>query len=99
MNARPSRGIGRGRCIYSDFFEADAGSITAFVPVAGPARADGRVEAIELPAVELAVSVHHGSSAQVDRTYGALGTFVAERAFGVDGPIRAPTLGDIGGHH
>jgi DNA-binding transcriptional MerR regulator len=86
MNARPAGPD--GALYFSDFFEADAGSITAFVPVAGPARADGRVEAIELPAVELAVSVHHGSSAQVDRTYGALGTFVAERAFGVDGPIR-----------
>lgn len=62
--------------------------MTAFVPVTGPARATGRVEEIELPAVELAVSVHRGPTAQVDRTYGALGTFVAERAFGVDGPIR-----------
>ena len=77
-----------GALYFSDFFEADSGGVTAFVPVAGPARAGGRVEAIELPAVELAVAVHHGSPAQVDRTYGALGTFVAERAFGVDGPIR-----------
>ncbi len=77
-----------GALYFSDFFEADTGGVTAFVPVAAPARADGRVEAIELPAAELAVTVHRGSSAQVDRTYGALGTFVAERALGVDGPIR-----------
>jgi DNA-binding transcriptional MerR regulator len=73
---------------FSDFFHCDAGGVTAFVPIAGAARVSGRVEPLELPAVELAVSVHHGSSAQVDRTYGALGTFVAQRAVGVDGPIR-----------
>lgn len=77
-----------GALYFSDFFQADVGGMTAFVPVTGPVRATGRVEEIELPAVELAVSVHRGPSAQVDRTYGALGTFVAERAFGVDGPIR-----------
>jgi effector-binding domain-containing protein len=32
--------------------------------------------------------VHEGSLADSDRTYGALGTAVAERAIGVDGPIR-----------
>lgn len=77
-----------GALYFSDFFEADAGGVTAFIPVTGPARAHGRVEVIELPAAELAVTVHRGSSAQVDRTYGALGTFVAERALGVEGPIR-----------
>jgi effector-binding domain-containing protein len=78
-----------GALYFSDFFQADAGGVTAFVPITGPAaRACGRVEPIELPAVELAVSVHHGSPIQVDRTYGALGTFVAERALGVDGPVR-----------
>ena len=77
-----------GALYFSDFFEADAGDVTAFVPVTGAMRADGRAEPIELPAVELAVSVHRGSPAQVDRTYGALGTYVAERAFGVAGPIR-----------
>ena len=37
---------------------------------------------------ELAVAVHHGSLADLDQTHGALGTYVAEREIGVDGPIR-----------
>jgi effector-binding domain-containing protein len=41
-----------------------------------------------LPAAELAITVHAGSHADVDRTYGALATYVAEHALGVDGPIR-----------
>ncbi len=42
----------------------------------------------ELPAVELAIMVHPGTYDELDRTYGALGTYVAERAIGVEGPIR-----------
>jgi effector-binding domain-containing protein len=42
----------------------------------------------EIPAVELAVAVHRGALADLDRTYGALGTYVAEREIGLDGPIR-----------
>ena len=43
---------------------------------------------LEIPAAELAVAVHRGSHADLDQTYGALGTYVAEREIGVDGPIR-----------
>jgi len=32
--------------------------------------------------------VHHGAISELDQTYGALGTFVAEREIGVQGPIR-----------
>jgi hypothetical protein len=32
--------------------------------------------------------VHQGTLADVDQTYGALGTYVAQREIGVDGPIR-----------
>jgi effector-binding domain-containing protein len=34
------------------------------------------------------VAVHRGTLADLDLTYGALGTYVAEREIGVDGPIR-----------
>ncbi|WP_028923033.1 MerR family transcriptional regulator [Pseudonocardia acaciae] len=77
-----------GALYFADFFQSDAGRVTAFVPVTDPVRASGRVETGELPAAELAVTVHSGPASDVDRTYGALGTFVAERAIGVEGPIR-----------
>jgi DNA-binding transcriptional MerR regulator len=48
----------------------------------------GRVRLTEIPAIDAAVAVHPGSLADADRTYAALGTVVAERAIGVDGPIR-----------
>ncbi|HLI00928.1 MAG TPA: GyrI-like domain-containing protein, partial [Acidimicrobiales bacterium] len=48
----------------------------------------GRVERLEIPAVDVAVAVHAGSIADLDRTYAALGAVVAERAIGLDGPMR-----------
>jgi DNA-binding transcriptional MerR regulator len=72
----------------NEMFELEEGEMVAFVPVTGRPVGSGRVQAYELPAVELAIMVHEGTYDDLDRTYGALGTFVAERAIGVDGPIR-----------
>jgi DNA-binding transcriptional MerR regulator len=77
-----------GALYFGEFFTADAGEVVAFVPVASDARGAGRAERFELPATELAVTVHCGPGGGLDETYGALGTFVAERAIGLDGPIR-----------
>lgn len=75
--------------LYSkEFFEHHAGHVIAFLPVDRHVRARGRTALFEVPAAELAIAVHHGSFSELDRTYGALGTYVAERDIGVDGPIR-----------
>ena len=76
--------------LYSpEFFQADAGGVTAFIPVAGELRQTGRpLRLLDLPGAELAVAVHRGPFSDLDKTYGALGGLVAERAIGVDGPIR-----------
>jgi DNA-binding transcriptional MerR regulator len=73
-----------------EFFEEEQGQVIAFVPVAAGTAVTGRGRAAVhlLPAAELAVAVHRGEWADLDRTYGALGTYVAEREIGVDGPIR-----------
>jgi DNA-binding transcriptional MerR regulator len=80
-----------GALFPGDFFELERSEITVFLPVAsGGARPlpAGRVRLLEIPAIEAAVAVHEGAFSEIDRTYGALGTAVAERAIGVDGPIR-----------
>ena len=77
-----------GALYSADFFQADSGEATAFIPVAGDAGPFDRVQMIEVPAAEVAVALHHGTFGDLDTTYGALGTFVAERAIGVEGPIR-----------
>ena len=85
-----------GALYPGDFFELERSEITVFLPVttggAAPGGAGldpaGRVRLLEIPAVEAAVAVHQGSFSEIDRTYGAVGAVVAERAIGVDGPIR-----------
>jgi DNA-binding transcriptional MerR regulator/effector-binding domain-containing protein len=83
-----------GALFPGDFFELEHAELALFLPVtrADPGAAArlpaGRVCLREIPAVEAAVVVHEGAPDDIDRTYGALGTAVAERAIGVDGPIR-----------
>lgn len=79
-----------------DFYELERSETTLFVPVQGgdaasgtrPALPPGRARWQQIPAIEAAVIMHEGPFDDIDRTYGALGTAVSERAIGVDGPIR-----------
>lgn len=89
-----------GALFYPDVFERERGTLVAYVPVAGrpapeslarpAASVDGSIEVrpLHLRETEVAVMTHHGSCADIDWTYGALGSYVARRALGVDGPIR-----------
>jgi DNA-binding transcriptional MerR regulator len=75
--------------LYSaEFFQLEAGDVTAYVPVSGDLFTSGRAQMQQIPVAELAVAVHYGSHGDLDQTYGALGTYVAEHEIGVDGPIR-----------
>jgi DNA-binding transcriptional MerR regulator len=77
-----------GALYPNEFFERELGEIVAYIPVADMPAPSGRPQLIEIPAAELAVTVHNGAISELDQTYGALGTFVAEREIGVQGPIR-----------
>ena len=77
-----------GALYFSDFFELGLGKVVAFVPITGDVGPTGRTERLDLPAADFAVLVHEGPFADLDRTYGALGTHVALQRIGVDGPIR-----------
>jgi DNA-binding transcriptional MerR regulator/effector-binding domain-containing protein len=78
----------RGALYSTEFFEAGRGEVVAFRPAAALRPGSSRVRPLEVPAAELAVALHRGSFGELDRTYAALGTHVAERELGVDGPIR-----------
>jgi effector-binding domain-containing protein len=81
-----------GALYPGDFFELERSEITAFIPVepqpSGLGPLGSQIRLLEIPAVEAAVAVHEGDLGDSDRTYGAIGSVVAERAIGVDGPIR-----------
>ncbi len=75
--------------LYADeLFQREEGDAVLFLPVQGQAPARGRVRPLIVPPAELAIAVHEGAHGDVDRTYGALGTHVAEHAIGVEGPVR-----------
>jgi len=80
---------GPGGALYpNEFFEVELGEVVVFVPVTGEPKPSGRARLVDIPAAEMAVTVHRGPFSELDHTYGALGTFVAERELGVGGPIR-----------
>jgi effector-binding domain-containing protein len=75
--------------IYADeLFTEARGEATLFLPCAGEIRSAGRVKSVIVPEAELATSVHSGPHTNIDRSYGALATYVAEHALAVPGPIR-----------
>jgi DNA-binding transcriptional MerR regulator len=92
LHARAENGglevVGADGALYADaFFESSEGEVTAFLPV-GSGGTD------ELGGVNVALLVHDGPLADIDRTYGALGTIVAERGISGPGPIREHYLGE-----
>lgn len=86
--------VGPEAALYSnELLEEEQGEIVALVPIeSGAQPPTGRVEQLRLPRVEYAIAVHVGSVDDIDLTYAALGAVVAERAIGVQGPIREDYL-------
>jgi len=71
-----------------ELFQQEISEVVAFIPVPTPWPLSRSGQRYLVPEAELAVAVHHGPFAELDRTYGSLGTYVAERELSVAGPIR-----------
>jgi DNA-binding transcriptional MerR regulator len=72
-------------------FTDGAGVLTVFRPVRDP-RAGGRIEVLDLPSTELAVTVHAGPHDDIEVTYGRLGNWVVSHALSIDGPVHETYL-------
>jgi DNA-binding transcriptional MerR regulator len=83
-----------GGIYSSELFSDDRGQATIFIPCDLACRPTGRVDALVVPAAELATTIHAGPHTDIDLAYGALATYVAHHALGVDGPIREYYLVD-----
>jgi DNA-binding transcriptional MerR regulator len=83
-----------GGLYTGELFERERGEAIVFAPVDGAPRAIGRVEPLVIPSAELAVLTHHGSLADVDVTYGALGAYAAKHELSVAGPLRETYIRD-----
>jgi DNA-binding transcriptional MerR regulator len=71
----------------NELFADGAGQMTVFRSVRSPRRT-GRIEVLDLPRAEFAVTVHAGAHDDLDVTYGRLGSWVVGNALAVDGPVR-----------
>jgi effector-binding domain-containing protein len=76
-----------GGIFASDLFTHERGEATIYLPCDEPIRPTGRVAPLTVPAVELAVISHWGPHHNIDRAYGELGSYVAEHALSLDGPL------------
>jgi effector-binding domain-containing protein len=75
-------------------FLESRGTATMFVPAPQSTDPPDGIRAEVLPAAEYAVLTHHGGHDDgIDRSYGALGTYVNERLISHQGPIREHYLG------
>ncbi|MEU4690807.1 GyrI-like domain-containing protein [Actinoplanes sp. NPDC023714] len=79
----------------NELFTDGAGAMTVFRPVREP-RASGRIEVVELPAADVAVTVHTGPHDDIQVTYGRLGAWVVTHALGVAGPVHETYLPGAG---
>lgn len=70
----------------NELFAAGHGRVLVYRVIADPPTY-GRVRPVQLPAVELAATVHHGAHDDIDVTYGRLGAWVVEHALAVAGPV------------
>lgn len=75
----------------NELFETGHGHVLVHLPTATPPSL-GRVRPVTLPAVELAVTTHHGDHDDIDVTYGELGAWVVANALAVAGPVRESYL-------
>ncbi|MGW6195048.1 MerR family transcriptional regulator [Kribbella sp. NPDC055110] len=88
LDAAVAEPVGRPGGHYDDeLFAEGRGIVLVYYPVA-EAPSYGRVRPIELPAVELAATIHHGPHDDIDVTYGRLATWVHEQALAVAGPVQ-----------
>jgi DNA-binding transcriptional MerR regulator len=89
LAANGVRPAGNGGALYGQgVFEQAHGEVVVFVPVAEGVTAAGRARPLTVPGAELAVTIHHGSHEDFDRSYGALGRYVAEHDLTVQKPVR-----------
>jgi DNA-binding transcriptional MerR regulator len=69
-------------------FSDEVGEATVWLPLPCAVPNWKRVRSLEIPGGRFAVAVHDGPDARIDETYARLGTYVAERAIGAEGPVR-----------
>jgi len=89
LAANGVRPAGNSGALYAqEVFEQAHGEVAVFVPIAEQVTATGRARPVTVPAAEVALTIHHGAHDDFDRSYGALGRYLAEHDLKVEEPVR-----------
>jgi DNA-binding transcriptional MerR regulator len=89
LAANGVRQAGNSGALYApEVFEQAHGEVVVFVPVAERVTGVGRARPLTVPAAELAVTIHPGAHDDLDRSYSALGRYLAEDGLKVEEPVR-----------
>jgi DNA-binding transcriptional MerR regulator len=75
-------------------YQQERAGALVYLPVAGRPAGRGRISSVQIPAAELAVTTHYGSSADIDLAYADLGSYLAEHQIEVGTEIREHYLCD-----
>jgi len=75
-------------------YQQEHGQATVFIPLSDVAAENGRIRSVQIPAAELIVTIHHGSTADIDLAYADLGSYLAEHDIQAGHQIREHYLCD-----
>lgn len=83
-----------GGIFDESLYQQEPGQATVFIPVSEVRAESARIRSAQVPAAELIVTIHHGSTADIDLAYADLGTYLAEHDIHVGHQIREHYLCD-----
>jgi DNA-binding transcriptional MerR regulator len=69
-------------------YQQERASAMVYVPVCEMPAGSGRIRGVRIPAADLVLTTHYGSAADIDLAYADLGSYLAEREFGVASQLR-----------
>ena len=86
QNARPTGPAGG---VFNEaLYQQERAAAMVYVPMAKITNATGRIRSVEIPAAELVITTHYGSSLDIDLAYADLGSYLAEHRIDVADQIR-----------
>jgi DNA-binding transcriptional MerR regulator len=83
-----------GGIFDESLYQQEPGRAAVYIPISDVDDASGRIRSLQLPAAELIVTIHHGSTADIDLAYADLGSYLAEHDIHVGHQIREHYLCD-----
>jgi DNA-binding transcriptional MerR regulator len=91
-NLRPTGAAGG---VYDEeLYQQERAGAMVYLPISGSTYGSDRIRSVQIPAAELAITTHYGSTGDIDLAYADLGSYVAENQIHVGNQIHEHYLCD-----